>query len=70
MQNDRSLESYKVYWWEREKVQCSTEKVSSGVQLKTLSGVFVLLGAGIGAGFIVLIVEFVVAKVWGTERFK
>uniref|UniRef100_A0A1I8H7G5 PBPe domain-containing protein n=1 Tax=Macrostomum lignano TaxID=282301 RepID=A0A1I8H7G5_9PLAT len=70
MQNDRSLESFKVYWWEREKVQCSTEKVSSGVQLKTLSGVFVLLGAGIGAGFVVLIVEFVVAKVWGTERFK
>uniref|UniRef100_A0A1I8FGY9 PBPe domain-containing protein n=1 Tax=Macrostomum lignano TaxID=282301 RepID=A0A1I8FGY9_9PLAT len=59
MQNDRSLESFKVYWWEREKVQCSTEKVSSGVQLKTLSGVFVLLGAGIGAGFVVLIVEFV-----------
>ena len=42
----------------------------SGIKLKTLSGVFVFLGGGIVLGFVVLLVEIVLAKMFGIERFK
>ncbi|BFZ02738.1 hypothetical protein BsWGS_05777 [Bradybaena similaris] len=70
LQKELELSSLRLRWWASSKVTCPKETANTGLDLYSLSGTFILTGAGIVSGFILLGLEHVVTHVKRRQKAK
>ncbi|GAB6031583.1 hypothetical protein CHUAL_009348 [Chamberlinius hualienensis] len=60
MQNARTLEILKEKWWQNNpyQVHCEEDQYTEGISLRNIGGIFVVIVAGIGLSWIILLLEF------------
>ncbi|CAG5132015.1 unnamed protein product, partial [Candidula unifasciata] len=62
LQKELELSSLRLHWWASSEVNCPKETANTGLDLYSLSGTFILTGAGIILGLIVLGLEHIVTR--------
>uniref|UniRef100_A0A1I8I3K3 PBPe domain-containing protein n=1 Tax=Macrostomum lignano TaxID=282301 RepID=A0A1I8I3K3_9PLAT len=63
MQQDRTLETLKMQWWNSGHVNCPADARSIGLKLSSISGIFVLPILGVCLGFLALLAELTMRRI-------